>query len=417
MLSGITDSIFTIHTKKEHFNEYFWTTNDTTIQRKFVNTEMDTSKTSTLSRFQISKADFRFSVSNISTLQYENCKSSDLVVLRGFPWCIELRRFATKSNDSSEDTIGIGLICKNTDDTPNWSCSASAVIKLRSFSPDEPSRTHILEPSIFSAERRSRVLKKFINWTDLIDASKNYVNDDKIELDINIKVGVPNTTNLMDFVTMDTCCANTTMIKFRLQLNKIEELMIVQSPPFTVRNMPWEMYFSQVEKIGFHGYLKIALCCKHKDASSKWSCETTLTVRLLTQQQNMDAFERSIDLCVMCNEKPMLEMRKFIAWNQLIDPQNGFVENDAILLDIEIKTGKIKFVPPKPKERRTVARQHELNCPSCARNMLGQTVSATNCGHLFCTVCIEECIKQEKFCVCCNKKIKPKKLRQIALYR
>lgn len=369
---------------------------------------MNRSKVNNLSRLEISKADFRFSIPNISTFKFQ---SSDQVLLRGLPWCIEVRRYESKSKDSTGDQIGIGLICRNTDDSPDWSCAASAEIQLLSFNRDQPLHKHILEPSIFNAERRARILKTFIKWTDLIDTTKGYVKNGQIEFNVNIKVGAVSTTNCVSFATLDTCCENATMVKFQLKIPNITDLMIVQSPLFTLRNMPWQMSISNIES---SGYLKIGLCCNHEDTSSKWSCETTLSVQLIPCRENMAPLERRVDSFVICNEKQSLAIGKFLPWHQLIDPQNGFVENDSICFDVEIKTGKPNCVKPKPKERRLIV---ELDCPICERNMLGKTVSATKCGHLFCTMCIEEHLKSEKTCVYCNRKIELKQLRRISLYR
>lgn len=365
---------------------------------------------STISRVEILKTDFQFSIPNISTFDRI---STETVLMRGLPWRIEVRRYG--SND--DGSIGIGLFCEHGDDSSNFSCAATATIKILSFNRSQPAYERILDPCIFDAQRNSRILKTFIKWHDLMDATQFFVNDDTIVLDIVLKSGALNTineSNSLSFIAMDNCCENAAIAKYRMIVHKISDLMVVRSPIFKVRNMPSEIYISKISASN-GDYLKIALCCKHIDTTNKWSCEMTLSVSLA--RKDMDPYKRDIGSFIICGEKRSFELKKFLLWHQLTDSTNGFIDNDAIYFDIEIKTEKPIGVPPKPRDRHINAAPYELKCQICSRNMLGKIVTTTPCSHLFCTVCIEESIEKRKKCPICYHKIKPKKLQTVSLYR
>lgn len=65
------------------------------------------------------------------------------------------------------------------------------------------------------------------------------------------------------------------------------------------------------------------------------------------------------------------------------------------------------------KERK---RGGDFECPICFEQLsTAKDVSATQCGHIFCTPCIQAALKEKKACPKCRKHLNAKKIHPLYL--
>lgn len=72
----------------------------------------------------------------------------------------------------------------------------------------------------------------------------------------------------------------------------------------------------------------------------------------------------------------------------------------------EVSQNGVEYLPPDSTK---------LDCPICYEVLVGQNVKVTPCGHMFCTVCILESLKDSQHCPICRKNICEDTLKNIFL--
>lgn len=216
-----------------------------------------------------------------------------------------------------------------------------------------------------------------------------------------------------------------TQIKFRLRLSDISELEKVDSPEVIVHNIPWKVFVQKLDYKGKYSLFPFLYCSKNDKSSNRSLC-ATFKLLSFTEKKDVIAFGE-LDDPVKFDSKDVSQpdvedepLTKFISliidpilpWDELFESQNGFVKNDAIVLEVEIKANNSECsITDKQKERKLL----QLECVICLENFCNQEISSTQCGHLYCTKCIENSIAERQNCPLCNKKITLESLQRIYL--
>lgn len=69
-----------------------------------------------------------------------------------------------------------------------------------------------------------------------------------------------------------------------------------------------------------------------------------------------------------------------------------------------------------PQSSEEKGQKIKPQCPICLETLGSMPVSSTICGHIFCTPCIENCIKCQKKCPTCRKKLTLKMMHPLFLF-
>lgn len=139
---------------------------------------------------------------------------------------------------------------------------------------------------------------------------------------------------------MDSKNQDINEIKLQIKLNNLNNFKPFESKIFYVNGNPWLI---KLEKI-LNGWLNIGLHSLVEDTSDAWAIFAGCTVKLITTKYNKKSLQSAIGPASFHSK--MLEWKKtsFIAWNQLMDSNNGYVKDDSCKLEIIIKASPIQDV-------------------------------------------------------------------------
>lgn len=331
-----------------------------------------------------SEISFRFKVANISNL--ESVWSREVPV-QDIPWKVKV----TKKTEDGKKSLGIYLLSAKKDMPSNWSHAASATFKLLSFDSTVNALTKDVEPYVFTNNGYG-IGDTIISWAELFDEKKHYVEDDAIDLEIKIQAEEPSVNNRSKLIIMniDKFCECSSAATLRLKITNIKNLMAVQSSELMLRKLPWNL---QV----FKHSSTLGLRLVWGNISNAISCKTKMTVEIISLKNGVHPIEK-----VQEDTKKRLAFFyvHVSSWDELLNPGNGFVNNDDIEMEVKIETEKPTGDIPKDMKAENVSLKME--CAICLEPMGKREISITPCGHLFCTACITKTITDRQICPTCN---------------
>lgn len=352
---------------------------------------------------------FDWVIPNISKL-VEIC--SPEYVIHHTPWEVKVR----KTTVAAKDYLGIYL-----QDTyksrSNWSHAAAAEIRLLTVDKDNGgSKSLKIYPWVFVDTMPAWGFTRYLSWDDLFDPQNKYVKDDKITLRATIEVdSAGDNKSILNFESLGQFCECSGMAKFRLMVSNIDHLFAARSPAFEIRDQPWFLtVYNESKSLGIRMFLNTN--------SNAVSCKATITVKLISTQNEVTPIEKSCtNICDKIIQR-IVDIRQIISWDELLKPQNGYVQNDAITMEVDVKVEKPTFsvantMKRQANETHKQAKSIILECAICKTGIVDQDVSSISCGHIFCTACITYAIYQRKICPIksCNKAVSRQGLRRIIL--
>lgn len=267
----------------------------------------------------------QFAVSPISKL---TSIWSPEVFIHGIPWQMQICK------NREENSLAAYLQCARKDGPSDWSLPACFTMYLLPYSGTKAAEKNHIAPYVFHPAGFSFGIPVFIEWDKLFDEDNKYVKNDTIQLKIEITAEDPNGVNksALNFDCIDKSCDCGSLATFRLTIENVENLMTVHSPKFILRNLPWDftVYKEQSSTLG--------VMMEAKKSSKKVLCKVTMTVKLVSSKRNMAPIEKSITRPVQWPGN--IEIPNVIAWDELLEPENGFIVDNATTLEVEIKAGK-----------------------------------------------------------------------------
>lgn len=265
-------------------------------------------------------------VPNISKLDRD---TSDVYVIKGIPWKIKVKR-ETNGNNGNQ-SLSVYLKCAEGDKRLNWAYAATASAKILPYSTMKNTGQIWFEPYLFMRSSH-KFGADLIAWNELFNPQKNYVKNDTIRLEIEIKVADPREVNKTELICEQIGQTNTddSLPIYRLTVNNIENLMAARTSEFNLRNTPWYfvVYKSRSQ------YLGINLCSK--TVSENISCRIGIAVKLLSSLESSKHIETSYAAHDF-NLGGYLPVVDFISWTKLLKQQNGFIRNGSIVLEVKFK--------------------------------------------------------------------------------
>ncbi|XP_078583111.1 uncharacterized protein LOC144865898 [Branchiostoma floridae x Branchiostoma japonicum] len=281
------------------------------------------------------EATFSFTVENFSKLNEQ--KSSPAVFIRNLPWKI-LTRPDHKDNKKS---LAIFLQC-DADSKSLWSCRASVELRLIPQKIGIPTYKRNYQRT-FYRKGDNRGYAEFIPWDDVCDPQKGYIKDDKIILEAYVKADAPcgekelildnsDGEDLLDGETEEQSQTEATLRFTVDNFSKLNEKKFGRA--VFIRNLPWKIltrpdYKDNKKSLAFY------LQCD-ADLKSLWSCRTSVELRLIPQKDRVQTYKQNYQH-VFYNKGKSWGFPEFIPWDEVCDPQKGYIKDDKIILEAHVE--------------------------------------------------------------------------------
>lgn len=202
-----------------------------------------------------------------------------------------------------------------------------------------------------------------------------------------------NNESSLNFETIAGRCDVGCIARFRLTVCNIQNLTSVRSPDFKLgRVMLSLIIFQNDSNLGI--YLHGNKSCK---LEMLVQLNSTCNHMNFVQRQQTQKIEAHGGLCI----------NDLIPCDELFKPENGFVHNNCVEIEVEIK-GETCSKDQKIKSIK-------LKCAICGEGIESQEISAVACGHLFCSECIQQSLLECPQCPQCKTSASLKDLRRIVL--
>lgn len=343
------------------------------------------------------------------TMQIEITQVSELelvdssnVYVYGIPWYISISKGVKGEN--GEPSLHVYLV-RNTDDFLEQTVSGAISCKLLPLNGEANVLEKYLGPFALRTPD-SNLGDAIIGWNDLFDGNNKYVKDDAIKLEIKIETENPNDPKKSDvkFDSFEKSCDCGCLAIFRVVITNVSNLWAVRTPRFNLRGKPWSITIGKERSSNL--FANLCLDAANDDIS----CEVKWSIKLLSSKDNVDAIEQTKRGTI---HLAYLEIDNIVSGDELFKPENGFVNDDSITLDVKIKTGKLQGVDTNDTENE--AKTPQMECPICLKCIANQHLSVTPCGHIFCSECIKTAITNRAACPTCNAAVQLVSLRRLYL--
>ncbi|XP_031632050.1 uncharacterized protein LOC116346251 [Contarinia nasturtii] len=355
---------------------------------------------------------FNYTISNISEFDEQYTPE---VMVQGIPWSVKF----IKERVEGEEFFSFYLLCKHEAALRNWSHIAFAAVKLLPFKKNVIPIEYYMAPYIFGSLYQVSGISDFIKWKRLINNRNGFVHDDTIRMEIKIEVADPNDENksILKIDVLDKCCSHSGHATYRLSVSNIDALMAVGTPEFTLRGLRWKVIICKYMSkwLGF----QMQTSNSHLQGTDEVTCNTKANFKLISMKDNAKSIERVLE--GQMEKGYLLYDCEFVSWDDLFDDQNGFVRDNAIVLEIKIVAEQPDYTGRNDKKRRSSVDQNEdakvlkLECSICIEAIHDQDVSSLRCTHMFCTACIRRSMRTYKKCPICNAAAKLTDLRRCRL--
>lgn len=207
-----------------------------------------------------------------------------------------------------------------------------------------------------------------------------------------------NNESTLDIETIDGSCDKGCMAKFHLTVTNVRNLKSVRSPDFKLGHIIWSL-------IVFRNSSNLAIYLHGNK-----SCEIEIIVQLnATDGNHVNSIERQ--QVQKIDDNGGVYLNDIIPWDKLLDPENKYVHNNSIEIQVEIKGETCGGACSHHSEINPV----KLECPICREGIEWQEISSVPCGHVFCLECIKQTLLECEQCPECQAPTSMSDLRHIIL--
>lgn len=319
----------------------------------------------------------------------QNFKSldSNIFCVNGNPWIVTV--------DKEYSYLRISLIPKMKNVSKDWAIVAALSVKII------PHKVHMksFDRNVyFFVFYHGSLLRKWpiLAFSQLIDCENGYVANDTCKIEINVRptpLLVLTQHEWLQFEPIPKCCANNLDEKFRMTVNIFNGFIGVCSPDFIASNSNWRISVVKSE-------ILIQINLLNTAENNDYAKRPSVSCTLIPFDQNSRALQKKVE-CFTC-------FKLEIVWDELIKPSNGYVQDNSFVLEFTMIT--------KTAKRRSCDDDgDQLTCTICSERLNKLPASSLQCGHIFCTACIEKSIQQQKRCPTCNHPATACQIREVFL--
>lgn len=324
---------------------------------------------------------FLLHIPNVSGLK--EIYSRELYV-HDIPWTVYVR----KEEVNGEKWLGVYLRCAKRDTSSKWVIVASPTFKLVPFTDSVMPIEIPLMPYAFDGRRMDHGIR-MIRWYNLLDISSGFMMNDSIRLNVQIAMADRNdpTKSKLIFEKIDRSCEEGgRRTKFRLTITNVEHLMAVRTPKFMLCNTLWHIIINK------YPTNQLGIILESMAKSKAFSCKVDVWARLYNGHGPVEE--------IQTKELKYLERLTIlmVPWHDLLQPENGFIRNNSIVIEIEVNADTPNRIYETNRKRRatsnpTGVKLLKLECRNCMESSAEQEFSFITCGHMFCFKCIEQSVR------------------------
>lgn len=128
---------------------------------------------------------------------------------------------------------------------------------------------------------------------------------------------------------------------------KLNEKNTVISSPCYIWNLPWSL---EVKNTTNGTHWSVYLNCDDDNIYNDWSCRVRLQfVTVISYNPNVGNFKKAAFKFDLYNQNETgWGYQDFMTWDKVLDPDNGYLKDNAITLEVKIKAQKPEGVELKP---------------------------------------------------------------------
>lgn len=346
---------------------------------------------------------------------------TEIFHVHGNPWMFRLKKSHFPQNN--EEWLSFYLHSAIENESSDWSVNASCAVLLTSKAGQKPVRGYIGSAAYYQNNLKWGK-SGLISWKHLIDSKKGYVKNNECKLEIIVKSSQRQDLTKENFFNIEqihNCCKECSKGVFRLTVKKINNLIGICTPEFTINSLKWRLSLGEYDKgtnSGIHPNksLRLKLHNIAPEEEQEWSCQTTMKCTLTSANPNVKSFvvktsDREF------NEHTHIQGLTLLKWEDLMDRGNKYLKNGSFSLEVKIKVTDLKGEQSKPQLKRPIHNDNlEFACSICWENLTDRSVSSISCGHIFCSSCIDEIIEKSKCPTCptCNQVLQVFKSRKMS---
>lgn len=244
----------------------------------------------------------------------EECLKSPEFKLNDVIWMVKVCR--KEDHQTKYVSVELESVFKN--ETITWSCKAEAEVKLTAKKEGVEEKKGKIESTPFSRKNSVKGIDKFIKWEDF----DKYLDQETATFEFNIKTESPNRSERLEQTTA----------KFMLRIKQINDKLSEYSNELTVRGIRWQVYAA---KLG--DYFAIFVKANENDIDTKAKWAVTTNFKLLSTPKDGKPKERQFTDEIFDWTRTDLGFTKFLEWSEFMKSENGYVRNNAALVEILLK--------------------------------------------------------------------------------
>lgn len=282
-----------------------------------------------------------------------------------------------------------------------WSHAVFARFDLFSFQ-DKADERRFAQTNVCDQDNRS-FGGQLIDVDDLFSIRKHYVQNNMITIKVLIQPANPDDPNASVLLMQNSSpnCEKSCCIKKRITISNIDNLQAVRSPIFQIQNWQCSILVLKSSDV-------LALQPTFKYKPESMICSMSMHVTLISSKPKTDITKIwKGTITPPKAEEISFNMNDF---EHLMDPQNEFVEENTIVLEVEFSSKSLADTDAEDNAKRP-----KLKCAICLENLKNKPVSSVSCGHMFCTPCITRSLTDRRECPTCRTRISLSSLRPMYL--
>ncbi|KAL3087503.1 hypothetical protein niasHS_008319 [Heterodera schachtii] len=310
-------------------------------------------------------------VSEFAREKVESSRYSEKVYINGFMWKIWARiEMKNGSTDNNEKWLGIFLLCDApAEEDSNWNCKCSATFRILSQKNWVENSTGTLCDGVLDNESNNIGFVNFISFVKLMDPINGFYNKEegKVTLVIDVILKDEKTEKSIS----DQNKSNGTISMEIENLSEFAREAIWserKSETVHIKGIPWrilaEIEMKDESTDNDQKWLGFSLLCDAPKEDENWSCKCSATFRIISQKNGTANSIGTLNDHVLDNESNNIGFVNFISFVELMDPINGFYNQNedkvTLAIDVKVKDEKMEeFVSDPNKSNGTILMEIE----------------------------------------------------------
>lgn len=255
-------------------------------------------------------------------------KVTSQVRTREIPYEIEV----FKSTDPLISKLGVTLKrVDNNIEIENWANPMRAKFKLLSYDDSNNEIEDLCDPYSYDYVCEYGT-SSLIDWNDLFASKNKYVKNDTIKLKIELELTDSDGENkaIASVTNQLPHCDEVCMIHKNLRISNIHNLIAVRSPEFQFQQLSWYFTIYKTQS----DYLSIHLIRRQFVFSKPFEVSMHMTLIIISSKPKGN-IHKSLP---RTTNSQSLFVGEIISWDELKKPENGFVHDNCINIQIVTKS-------------------------------------------------------------------------------